>query len=125
MLFGLLAAVACANGAETPTPARTPLPPVEGQLHRDEQLSYGEAITVKFIGVSQDSRCAKDVVCVRAGEAYVQTTMTLKDGEPTDYTMIITPGGETWATYGGYLVTLMEGEQIDYVAHLRIEEAAQ
>ena len=38
-------------------------------------------VTVKFDGISNDSRCARQVQCVWAGDAGVVIEMTLSDGE--------------------------------------------
>lgn len=112
----------------------TATPSVEGELTPGSGLSFRNEILIVFEGVSQDSRCPQDVVCVRAGEAYVQFSFTLTGGEPADATIVIGSGWESWSTYAGYLVTLtalepdpppvQEGSgSIDYVAHIRIEKA--
>ena len=45
-----------------------------------ERIDVGdEPLSIGFKSVVQDSRCASDVVCIRAGEAVVQMTLSRPD----------------------------------------------
>ena len=77
-------------------------------LKPGETASVGpERIQLQFERVVIDSRCPRDVRCVRAGEATVRVRTTLpgKVAEPVD--LIATPAGEHVAT-GGYTLTLSD-----------------
>ncbi len=98
-------AFAAACGAEaTPTPAPTPTPSLrQVAVGLQFTLDVGEQVEVSghqalltFDGVTGDSRCPIDVVCVRAGEAVVSfawrdsgstvTAFQLRHGEGRDTT---------------------------------------
>jgi hypothetical protein len=52
-----------------------------------------EDLTVKFVGVDSDSRCAKDVLCVSAGEAKFRMIITYK-GSASDVIVTQSGGGD-------------------------------
>ncbi len=85
---GLLA-MACV-GKPTPVPTYTPVPPtptpmptptvhrVEIGLGKSVELP-GQGIGISFDRVVEDSRCPANVVCVWAGEAVIELTVTEAD----------------------------------------------
>jgi hypothetical protein len=98
-------------------------------------LAVGEAVTVKgstvkirFVGVSEDSRCPRDVNCIWAGEAKVRLDIHVR----TQTRVEIPEGGSTVA--GPYRVTLLRLEPQpvsnartaakDYRATLKIDSAS-
>lgn len=49
----------------------------EFELHAGQRISlYKTKLTVRFVAVSEDSRCPSDVTCVWAGNARVQVQVT-------------------------------------------------
>ena len=56
-----------ATGCNSPT---SPSTPETVTLAPGQAASYG-SLTVRFIGVTSDSRCPGDVVCVQLGDAFV------------------------------------------------------
>ena len=62
ILFVLAEVKAQENASETPV--------ILTKIAEGEQTTF-EGITLKFINVLSDSRCPKDVNCIRAGEAII------------------------------------------------------
>ena len=86
-------------------------------------------VGVRFVAVTEDSRCPRDVTCVWAGEVKVQ--LEIMESGKTPSTMELLEGGSTVA--GGYRVTLVRVEPQttsttkiaaqDYRATLKIDKA--
>lgn len=79
-----LAAVACSGVA---APASDPDVDAHGAPSRQVELGVGEARTVgtaqvRFIGVTEDSRCPIDAVCVWMGNAAAEIELALDGGSP-------------------------------------------
>mgnify|MGYP001617653741 CR=1 FL=1 len=57
-----------------------------------ERIDVGdEPLSIGFKSVVQDSRCASDVVCIRAGEAVVQMTLSRPDQQEQKLTLATPP----------------------------------
>ena len=57
-----------------------------------------ESMTIKFLGVTADSRCATGVECIRAGDVSCQIEIT-KDGTKNPITLTDTAGSGTTEGY--------------------------
>ena len=82
------------------TPSPIPFPPpapefIEGELAIGDSLHAGDpgtGLTVKFLAVTGDSRCPKDVVCVWAGQADVLLLISGGGMPDTEVTVTLDPG---------------------------------
>ncbi|MEX2230191.1 MAG: hypothetical protein WEB13_11205 [Dehalococcoidia bacterium] len=52
----------------------------------------GDGTLIRFDGVENDSRCPRDVVCIRAGDATVVLTVTSTGGAPATVRVLVDPG---------------------------------
>ncbi len=86
-----------------------------------------ERLLIEFTDVVNDSRCARDVQCIQAGEATIELRLTL--GDDTQTVTVQTIPNNT-ASAHGYTVTLLDlrplrasGETVPenrYVAQLKV-----
>ena len=103
----------------TPPPAATPATPAGTvrtvALDREFSLRPAETVTVAgtslaltLVGVTNDSRCPTDVVCVWAGEATVVLAWR-RGGDATEQlALTFAPGGDTGASLDRYRVAVVE-----------------
>lgn len=91
-------------------------------------------VTVTFQKVLRDSRCPKDVTCIRAGEAVVVLALETEAGQRAVLELEVPPGGGSPAqTFAAFRVTVLElhpqtesTKSIDpsaYVASVRVSQA--
>jgi hypothetical protein len=80
----------------------------EFQLAPAQTIAVGrDGLTVRFIGVTEDSRCPANVQCIRAGEARVQLELRFPGNEP-DEVILATEGAQPrHASLGPYDVQLV------------------
>jgi hypothetical protein len=88
-LFVAVATALAASGCVSPSgsaPSVIQVPP-----NRQFELAVGQtaqiqgtAVSLRFGGVGEDSRCASDVQCVWAGNALVRLTLGSADGTPSE-----------------------------------------
>ncbi|HET7292116.1 MAG TPA: hypothetical protein VFM88_06820 [Vicinamibacteria bacterium] len=98
----LTLAVAC-GGSDMTGPTRRVALGQSFELRVGETATIGgELLVVGFAGVSSDSRCPIDVICVWAGEATVELTLR-RLPRPEDIVELKTPGAPQ-ARYDGYTV---------------------
>ena len=77
-------------------------------LHSGEKQNIADSkLTVKFVGVGEDSRCPAGTTCVWAGNAKVGIQVWKKNGKPVDFTLNSTLDPRT-VTYLGYKITLIK-----------------
>lgn len=109
--------------------------PVEGTLTIPNGFGYGginDGIVITFLRVEDDSRCAADVQCVRAGEAFVVLSTTVGGGAPVESRSEMVSGTPTVLNIDRFTLTLLELRpdpppvggvgQDQYELLLRIEE---
>jgi hypothetical protein len=99
----------------------------EGQVLQVEDVG----VRVQLLAVPEDSRCARDVVCVWSGNAVVQ--LEVRAGDVTDTLSLNTHVGPKEGIVGGYLIKLValaptpvttrRIEQSEYRATLRVSPA--
>jgi hypothetical protein len=97
----------------------------------DAKAVEGEDFSLYFKEVRSDSRCPRDAQCFWAGEAIVVLEVRPGEGEPTDVTLSVPPGGGAERTFRGCHLRLLtlepenesgrRLEQKDYRAMLRVE----
>jgi hypothetical protein len=77
------------------------------QLRPGQTARIGDGLVVGFRGVTNDSRCATDVVCVWAGDATLRIPVSLDRAtwQPLDLHTTIDPRS---ANVGSYTVTVVE-----------------
>jgi hypothetical protein len=124
----LLALAACAPGFGSPrTQVQAPLG-ADFALRRGQTAGItGEAVTVTFVRVAEDSRCPAGVQCIRAGEARVELRLRLPGREPEEV-LLVTPVEPRRAEYGDFDVHLVrleplpsaDGRRPRYTAILRV-----
>lgn len=86
------------------------------QLSEPFTLEVGEAVRVEDAGltfvfekVTNDSRCPKDVTCIRAGEAIVHLSAASDTGPKAVLELAVPPGGASPAAkFRDFLVTVLE-----------------
>lgn len=77
-----------------------------------EKINVGdEPLTIGFESVVQDSRCASDVVCIRAGEAVVQMTFSRPDQQEQKFTLATPPSSLQEHPF----IRVIEGYRIELV----------
>lgn len=111
-LLGACASVASepASVASEPVEVSTQHPAFGASftLHPGEAVEVGtERVRVRFDAVPQDSRCPRDVQCIRAGDATVRLTVTTAGQRDQTVNLRTTPAGAV-ATVGAYAVTLSD-----------------
>ena len=80
-LASLVTLSAC-NGPSAPTPRLNE----EFVLQRGEAATLGDTgIRIRFVGVTGDSRCPADVVCIQGGDAVVRIEVTSAGGPVATY----------------------------------------
>lgn len=99
--------------AEVVVPA--PLPtggPRQVAVGREFTLKVGEYVEVAtayfivtFNGITQDSRCPRDVVCVRAGSVTAEIEALASDGWPNTLKLTIGDDGSPTAQFRSYFIT--------------------
>jgi hypothetical protein len=104
VLICLLAVAACAESPTGPTvslDARFTLAPGE------TASVSGRGVRLRFDGVTGDSRCPADALCITGGDAIVKV---VADGASGSATLDLHTGDASRAsvTYGGVKVTLVE-----------------
>ena len=94
----------------TPTPTATPTQVAVGQkftLKAQETVEVATAYFVlSFLGVTQDSRCPSDVVCVRAGDVTVELSAISANGNSETFTPTIAPSGRATVRFDRYDITV-------------------
>lgn len=101
-------------------------------LHPGETADVvGTDFSVTFEEVRSDSRCPKDVQCVRAGEAVVVLGLRTGTGETSQVSLEVPPDGGGACAFGDYTIHIValepqteSGERIEpdaYVLELRVD----
>jgi hypothetical protein len=99
-LFSLLTAVASGEDASEPAPGESFI------LALGESASLrGEDVSVRFVGVLEDSRCPRDVQCIREGNARIQFEITRGSASRTTLELA-TPEGPREAEIDGFRLAL-------------------
>ena len=105
MLLCLLAATACDESSPTgPTvslDARFTMAPGE------TVTVQGRGVTLRFDGVTGDSRCPGDAVCITGGDAIVKVSAS-GDGAPASLDLHTGDSSRASASYGSVTVSLVE-----------------
>jgi hypothetical protein len=100
----LLAATAC---DESPTGPTVTLDQ-RFTLSPGETASIdGRGVRLRFMGVTGDSRCPVDVVCIQGGDAVVKV-QAIGDGGPASLELHTGDSSRATATYGTLSVALVE-----------------
>ena len=110
LLAGLLSIVvvvaACSSGSETDTHDHAHLgEEFELRVNESREIEANPStgpLTLTFDGVTRDSRCPRDVTCVRAGEAFVHLIARFETGQPTELTLEVPPDGKASARFDVY-----------------------
>jgi hypothetical protein len=97
--FGSLFALACGSGASEPS-----------GLNQETELSPGQtavvgALRITFAGVTGDSRCPVDVVCVWEGDAVARLAVSQPPGDPE--TRDLHTASPRSATFGDFRIELV------------------
>ncbi len=83
-------------------------------------------LTISFLRVDEDSRCARGVVCVWAGNARTSLEVTVGEGKPENISLntLVNPQSQEVRGYMLRLIALsdhpVEGDGTDYKATLRL-----
>lgn len=97
-----------------PTPSPTSQPR-QVEVGREFTLKVGKYVevatayfTVTFNGITQDSRCPRDVVCVRAGSVTAEIEVRASDGRSATPKLTIGDDGSRTAQFGSYVITITD-----------------
>ena len=111
VIAGLVMVGGCASPSHPGDPGNV-TPGVQVQTGREFDIAVGQAVevrgtplTIRFSGVSEDSRCAVDVQCVWAGNAIVRLTISISGGTGTDASLNTTLDPKS-TTASGYTIRL-------------------
>lgn len=103
-IAGLLALGVACGGSDVTGPSRRVALGQSFELRVGETATIGEELlVVGFSGVTSDSRCPVDVVCVWAGEATLRLTLRRLPQEAQDVVEVKTPSAPE-ARYDGYTI---------------------
>lgn len=130
MMFGCGRSDGAADLSREDAGGLLPAGPVELELSAGaEQAVEGTALRIRFVGVTEDSRCPTDVTCVWEGNAAAELAATAGSGSPEPLVLNTTldPRSTLW---NGLRITLVEvsphpveGQAIpaeDYVVRVRV-----
>ncbi|HYJ80059.1 MAG TPA: hypothetical protein VEW03_10680 [Longimicrobiaceae bacterium] len=131
----LLPLAVVAATAACPRPLATP-PSVHAAAGQEFALApgqtaaiEGEPLSVAFLRVAEDSRCPRDVVCIRAGEAEVELELRIAPDRVENAVLNTTeePRSTSFGPYTVHLVRLdpvpaQSGPPPRYVATLRVDK---
>ena len=111
VMFVMVLAAACTTPSHPGDPGPV-IPGVQVQTGREFDLGVGQevqvqgsSVSVRFIGVSEDSRCAVDVQCVWAGNAIVRLGLSATGTAGTEAALNTTLDPKS-VTFAGYTVRL-------------------
>ena len=123
-LFTTLFAASIAACSSSPT---APTEPAIVTMAPGQSTRVG-ALSVKFIGVTIDTRCPANALCIQVGDAFVRLETSTRGGRREVELQILNPTKRS-TTHAGYSIELQEvspypfGEPIkpaDYRVKLRI-----
>ncbi|MDQ3800335.1 MAG: hypothetical protein M3384_12865 [Acidobacteriota bacterium] len=78
------------------------------RVHRQKSLARNN-LTIKFVSLVEDSRCAEGTRCVWAGNARIQVQITDARGRSQTFEMNTNTGAKG-TSFGGYAVNLTDVE---------------
>jgi hypothetical protein len=100
-----------------PTPMPTTVPRPDAAFGEPFLLQVGEGLSVglndlrvTFQGVSEDSRCPSDVVCIWAGQVVVVVALEVGGGDPYSESLTVGVADKSIVTIGGYLLEAISVE---------------
>lgn len=98
----LLAATGC---TESPTAPAVPLDTEFVLAPRESRAIDGASLTIRFTGVTGDSRCPADAVCIQGGSAEVRIT-AVSDDSTRDYALMT--GDMRPVQHGSFTIALVQ-----------------
>ena len=131
ILMAVAAMTACSSGGYGPTGSGDPSPSTQSlSIRAGETKAVGTTgVTVTFLAVNEESRCATNVVCVWAGNGSVALTLSSGYGSTKDVELNTTTEPRQ-TVFSGLRIALASldpyptGDPIDpddYVANLLVE----
>lgn len=99
----LLVAATMAACSSSPT---APTGPTAVTLAPGQSTQVG-ALAVKFIGVTIDTRCPADAMCIQVGDAYVSLETVMLGGHRAFELQLLNPTKRS-TTHGNYSIELVE-----------------
>ena len=99
----MIVAVACSDSPAAPSgPVDEQVTLAPGQTTAVSNTSF----QLRFVGVSGDSRCPADALCIQGGDAIVQIDVLPAAGSNTRYELHT--GNNQPARHGSYVISLVE-----------------
>lgn len=117
ILFIIVFISGCEEASEIPTSTNGTHTFVPAELGKQFQLKVsqtalisGEGIEIKFLKVTEDSRCPSDVVCIWAGQVAVMVNVRNDNQNFGDLTLINSAGNKELAVknFDGFHLELIE-----------------
>lgn len=125
----LMFTLGCQNGRNTATGVATA---GEFRMRVGQSIAIdGDALTITFIEVTEDSRCPSNVVCVWAGNAAIRLNVMARNSEAssTELNTNLDPGSVDYGAFTIELVALVPSPHTErtispdeYVATLLVSE---
>lgn len=101
LAYAILGGGCAAHPAQPSAPLQQPF-----DLRVGTSATLPDGMKVRFDGVTSDSRCPLDVVCVRAGEGVVAVSLSQAAGTQVQRELRTTPGASE-ATYASHTIKLV------------------
>ena len=101
LAYATLSCACAAHPAQPSVPLQQPF-----DLRVGAAATLPDGVKVRFDGVTSDSRCPLDVVCVRAGEGVVAVSLSQMAGTPVQRELRTTPGASE-TTYAAHVIKLV------------------
>lgn len=102
-VFTALLTITMAACSSSPT---APSQPTSVTLAPGQFTQVG-ALGVKFVGVTLDTRCPADAMCIQMGDAFVALETVMLTGRRTFELQLLNPTNRS-TTHGSYSIELME-----------------
>lgn len=102
-LCTVLAAVSIAACSSSPT---APADPATVTMAPGQATQVG-ALSVRFVGVTIDTRCPANALCIQVGDAYVKLETSVLGGRREFELQELNPTNRS-TTHGGYSIELIE-----------------
>ena len=100
LLTTLVASAGCLFPTEPSSPQSFVLAP-------GESASYG-ALRVRFVGVTADSRCPANALCIQQGDAAFTVEARVRNVDPASYELLINDTARRRVVHAGYAIEATE-----------------
>jgi hypothetical protein len=104
LLMTVLTLAAVSTACTTPT---EPSDPLSVELAPGQSTNYG-GLVVQFVGVTTDSRCPADALCIQQGDAFIAVEARARGSAATRYELQINDAPKRRVVHAGYAIEAQE-----------------